>query len=1034
MESRHDILARMLARLPLQEVTGPDGTPVTPLAALTTRDRDDPAIAVLDAWACALDVASFYLDRIEEEGYLATAREDRSVLELARTVGYEPRPGLAASVPLAFTLLAQPGTPETVTVPAGTKVQAVPGQDGRPRVFETIEDLDARPEWNTLPVAMPPALPVRADATVLALAAPAAPPAGEVILVAAGDGSPAQRYLPRVAGTAGDRSLRLQAALSAAPAGPEQAVVPPEIGDPVAYTLTGRLRPFGHDAPPFPADRRAREGGVYRYDPGTGAWTPRHDGLPSVAILAIAATTGGALYAAADGHGVFRSADLGVSWQPVATGQDTRSVRCLCAGPDGAVYAGGDDGAVFRSRDDGATWQRLGNPIALEKRLPRATVYAFAADAGRLFAGTDDGVFVSTDGGATWVAYGGTGIRAITLTGDEVVCATTRPGELLVVGVPGDGAPSIDYRRPARLAARFVRAVATIPAADWHEVTGLVILTDATLYPVGWQNATVALPAPGGLALARDGQGGIMVALAPGPYLDDGEWPSLEATDGQDWVDLDRVAGEVTAGRWLVLVGGDRTGAWPVTGADTVTRDDFGSTVRLTRVRLGAGPSLRTFLGPAVRTTEVLLSGDPLPLAAGPVTGARIILDGAVPPLPPGRRLVASGGPGEAAEIVTVAAMADERTVTLAAPFQGAYDAGTLTLAANVAMATHGETPPPEVHDGDGTAGQRFALAHAPLTYVPAATGTGSRDTLVVSVNGVPWREVATLNDSGATDQVYLVRGDGEGGSEVIFGDGVHGACPPPGEGTITAVYRYGLGPEGDVADDALVLLQTRPLGVREVTNPLPATGGVAAETSDSARTRLRQRLLALDRLVTPADFEHVALSFDGIAAAQATVLPVGVGGLLHLTVAGVGGQPVPDGSLLHGGLTEAIDARRPLGRPVRVETYTRLPFAISARLRTDRAHDRAAVRSAAEEAIAAAFTVGVRDFGRPVRRGELIALLQGVAGVVAVDLDGLGLEGWTTMPRRVLTCDRARWVNGTALPAELLVPRTVDLSLETGA
>ena len=52
---------------------------------LTTRDNDDPAIAMMDAWAMIADVLTFYQERIANEGYLRTARERRSVLEMART-------------------------------------------------------------------------------------------------------------------------------------------------------------------------------------------------------------------------------------------------------------------------------------------------------------------------------------------------------------------------------------------------------------------------------------------------------------------------------------------------------------------------------------------------------------------------------------------------------------------------------------------------------------------------------------------------------------------------------------------------------------------------------------------------------------------------------------------------------------------------------------------------------------------------------------------------------------------------------------
>ena len=116
------------------------------LRALTTRQEDDPSIAMLDAGATMLDVLTFYQERIANEGYLRTATERRSILELARLVGYKLRPGVAASVYLAFTL--ENGYP--TEIPAGTRAQSIPAPGELPQAFETSELLQARAEWNTL--------------------------------------------------------------------------------------------------------------------------------------------------------------------------------------------------------------------------------------------------------------------------------------------------------------------------------------------------------------------------------------------------------------------------------------------------------------------------------------------------------------------------------------------------------------------------------------------------------------------------------------------------------------------------------------------------------------------------------------------------------------------------------------------------------------------------------------------------------------------------------------------------------------------
>ncbi len=141
---------RMLANLPLWRAPDSPADAPRPLAALTTRASDDPAVALVDAAACVAEVLCFYQERIANEGFLRTATERRSVLELARAVGYELRPGVAASVHLVYTVEDAPGAPGLCTIVAGSPVQSVPPQDKLPQVFETETELLARAEWNAL--------------------------------------------------------------------------------------------------------------------------------------------------------------------------------------------------------------------------------------------------------------------------------------------------------------------------------------------------------------------------------------------------------------------------------------------------------------------------------------------------------------------------------------------------------------------------------------------------------------------------------------------------------------------------------------------------------------------------------------------------------------------------------------------------------------------------------------------------------------------------------------------------------------------
>ena len=120
------------------------------LRSLTTRDSDDFTIALLDGWATLADVLTFYQERIANELWLRTATERDSILRLAQLIGYRLKAGVAAETPLSFLLDETPGAPSEVTVAIGTKVQSVPGANEKAQTFETIEEIDARVEWNTL--------------------------------------------------------------------------------------------------------------------------------------------------------------------------------------------------------------------------------------------------------------------------------------------------------------------------------------------------------------------------------------------------------------------------------------------------------------------------------------------------------------------------------------------------------------------------------------------------------------------------------------------------------------------------------------------------------------------------------------------------------------------------------------------------------------------------------------------------------------------------------------------------------------------
>jgi hypothetical protein len=163
-----------------------------PMAGLRTREQADFTIALIDSWAVALDILTFYSERLANEAFLRTAVELRSVSELAALVGYVPSPGVAASAALAFTLSTAPGSPASVLIPAGTRVQSVPGPGQTAQVFETSADLTALAAWNALPAqtTTPWALAGAEQSTWIAGTANHVSVGDALLFVAVADGAP----------------------------------------------------------------------------------------------------------------------------------------------------------------------------------------------------------------------------------------------------------------------------------------------------------------------------------------------------------------------------------------------------------------------------------------------------------------------------------------------------------------------------------------------------------------------------------------------------------------------------------------------------------------------------------------------------------------------------------------------------------------------------------------------------------------------------------------------------------------------------
>ena len=363
--------------------------------------------------------------------------------------------------------------------------------------------------------------------------------------------------------------------------------------------------------------------------------------------------------------------------------------------------------------------------------------------------------------------------------------------------------------------------------------------------------------------------------------------------------------------------------------------------------------------------------------------------------------------------------------LTLTQPIQNSYDPATVSVHANVTAATHGETETEILGSGSGIqTHQRFSLGKPPLTYTSAATASGRASSLEVRVNDVLWEEARSLYELDSQDQKYIVRIDDDGTPNVIFGDGDHGARLPSGQENIQAVYRSGIGQDGNLPAERLTILKTRPLGVTDVTNPVWATGGADPEAREDAAEKAPASVRTLDRIVSLQDFEDFSRAFAGIGKAQSVAVWNGADQIVHITVAATNGDGILPDSALYANLVKGIDAARDTIQQVQIASFIPLLFNLAAQIRLDPRYLLEQVEAQIRQQLAVQFTFIHRDFGQPVTAAEVVSAIQGIPGVIAVDLDALYLLGTSKQLNQTLLAKTAQWnaQSRKISPAQLLL------------
>ncbi|MEW9920190.1 putative baseplate assembly protein [Marimonas sp. MJW-29] len=538
----------------------------------------------------------------------------------------------------------------------------------------------------------------------------------------------------------------------------------------------------------------------------------------------------------------------------------------------------------------------------------------------------------------------------------------------------------------------------------------------------------------------------IITGTTPAPYKGvtadqwaDGDLTVLE--NSANAVHLDRVVKDIAADSYALLQDGSIWAVYEIDAVSELSLSEFAITGKATRLEMDTDTGFDSF---TTRGTTVYANSEWIDLPRAPQNDPltsgqmQIALDTWAPGLQSEQSLFLTGTYAddldapvtrlvEIAEVEHQLFAGGSTRITLKAGLLEDLDRGALRINGNVAAANHGETTEEILGSGDPTQPFLQALAkQKPLTHVTATVPGGALAEAEVRVSGVLWKPVRDLLDAKPGDRVYTLTVDPDGVATFGFGNGAMGAMPPSGTDNITATYRTGLGLAGRVKAGQLSILMTRPLGLEEVTNPLPSEGGADPETLDNLRDNVPLSCRTIDRVVSLSDFADYARAFAGIAKSRAewVEFPGAVKPGVVVTIADEKGQEVPDTSKLYKDLLAALTDDGIPFTHFRLRSFRPRYFRMAAKIKALEDYIEEDVIEDVEAALRKAYAFEARNFAAHVFASEVITTMQNVEGVEAVTLDYL-YRGSTAERNEALSADRASPTQG----AELLMlhPEPLD-------
>lgn len=141
-------------------------------------------------------------------------------------------------------------------------------------------------------------------------------------------------------------------------------------------------------------------------------------------------------------------------------------------------------------------------------------------------------------------------------------------------------------------------------------------------------------------------------------------------------------------------------------------------------------------------------------------------------------------------------------------------------------------------------------------------------ETIEVEINSVTWTKVDTFVDSISTDTHYRVLYKKDGGTYLLFGNGIYGMIPAAFD--IEVSYATGGGVDSNVsAVNKINIYAGSNSDIEAVTNPSTFTGGASEESLENAKMIAPLLLKARNRFVTTGDGLALTLDYGGVIVAN---------------------------------------------------------------------------------------------------------------------------------------------------------------------